>query len=127
MEKSKWSVCEIVGHLIPWDKFILEKRLPYLLIPNSVLVKPNVQQMNSRAAFESLNMMKEEVIKQFSQTRLKLVNEMKKIPAEEFNKVFSIGASVLTVAEYFNGLIEHDLHHFQQINVFLYKFDGMEH
>lgn len=23
--ESKWSVCEIVGHLVPWDKFVMEK------------------------------------------------------------------------------------------------------
>ncbi|MGE7932823.1 DinB family protein [Viridibacillus arvi] len=107
IEESKWSVCEIVGHLIPWDNFVLENRLPYLL--------------NLKQALESRNITKDEGIKKFRLTRIKLVNEITKVPPSQFNREMNIGTSTLTITEYFKGLIEHDLHHFQQIDDFLNK------
>jgi len=125
--ESKWSVCEIVGHLVPWDKFVMEKRLPYSLNLKQELESPNVLEMNQIAALESLNISKDEGIKKCILTRLKLVNEIIKIPASEFNKELNIGTSILTVTAYFKGLIVHDLHHFQQIDEFLNKCDKKQH
>ncbi|MGE7919790.1 DinB family protein [Viridibacillus sp. NPDC093762] len=121
IEESKWSVCEIVGHLVPWDNFVLEKRLPYLLNLKQELESPNVKEMNQIAALESRNISKDESIKNCRLTRIKLVSEISKIPASEFNKELNIGTSTLTVTAYFKGLIAHDLHHYQQIDEFLYK------
>ncbi|MFJ9461804.1 DinB family protein [Viridibacillus arvi] len=121
IEESKWSVCEIIGHLVPWDNFILENRLPYLINLKQELESPNVKEMNHIAALESRNITKDEGIKKFRLIRIKLVNEITKIPASQFNREINIGTSRLTITEYFKGLIEHDLHHFQQIDEFLNK------
>lgn len=107
-----------MGHLVPWDNFVLEKKLPYLKSQIKELEKPNVREMNSNAALESRNMSKELGIQKFTETRLILVNEISKMPVSEFGKVLNIGASMLTVTEYFKGLIEHDLHHFQKMVIY---------
>ncbi|WP_397539316.1 DinB family protein [Rummeliibacillus pycnus] len=121
--EGKWSTCEIIGHLIPWDRFVIEKRLPYLFIENKELESPNVQEMNSRAALESKGKKKEEVIEEFLEERCNLIRKLNNLSQEVYNQTFTFGKSNLTLASYFDGLIEHDLHHFQQIQDFLNYFE----
>ncbi|WP_224741088.1 hypothetical protein [Bacillus sp. 28A-2] len=40
---------------------------------------------------------------------------MKKIEASRWKESFLIGQTKLTLSSYFQGLIEHDLHHMKQI------------
>lgn len=28
---GKWTVAEVIGHLTPWDEFVIKHRLPFLL------------------------------------------------------------------------------------------------
>jgi len=120
---GKWSICEMIGHLIYWDRFVLEKRLPYLFLENKKLESVNVQEMNAKAAFESKEKIKKDVIKEFAEERLKIIEKLNLMSTEKFFKSFRIGENDLTIAIYFDGLIEHDLHHFQQVRDFLNCFE----
>lgn len=126
ISENKWSTCEIIGHLIYWDRFIIEKRFPYLTLENQQLEIPNVQEMNKQAAIESKTKMKDKVIKEFVDERYKLIALLSKLSQEEFNQSIVIGKSHLIMSEYFEGLIEHDLHHFQQIKAFFIAFEEQE-
>ncbi|MFJ8262159.1 DinB family protein [Rummeliibacillus sp. NPDC094406] len=121
--EGKWSICEVIGHLIYWDHFVLEKRLPYLFLENKKLESVNVQEMNAKAAFESKVKIKEDVIKEFVEERLKIIEKLNLMSTGEFFKSFRIGNNNLTMDKYFEGLIEHDLHHFRQIQDFLNYFE----
>lgn len=123
ISENKWSTCEIIGHLIYWDRFMIEKRLPYLTLENQQLEIPNVQEMNRQAAIESKRKMKDIVVKEFVDERYKLIALLSKLSQEEFSQSIVIGKSHLIMSEYFEGLIEHDLHHFQQIKDFLITFE----
>ncbi|GEM_PF-2957185 len=39
IESGKWSVAEMIGHLTPWDTFVLEHRIPYLFIYKYIFTK----------------------------------------------------------------------------------------
>ncbi|WP_102691327.1 DinB family protein [Rummeliibacillus pycnus] len=116
--EGKWSTCEIIGHLIPWDRFLLEQRLPSLnakIKPES----PKVQDVNTNAALDSKEKKKEDLIQEFIEVRWKLLRRLHELSQEVFEQTFVIGKSNLTLVGYFDGLIKHDLHHFQQITNFL--------
>lgn len=116
---GKWSTCEIIGHLIFWDQFLIEKRLPALLLGMEKVVTPKVHEANEIAASMSKEKLKGEVIHEFIEERQRLLTVINELFHEVFDQTFSIGKSHLTLSDYFKGLMDHDLHHFQQIEDFV--------
>ncbi len=55
---------------------------------------------------------REELIEQFISTRKQLVQRLETIPLDT---TFSLGHHTMTLNQFIGGLIEHDLHHIQQI------------
>lgn len=123
LDIGKWSTCEIIGHLIFWDQFLIEKRLPELLLESEKVVTPKVHEANAIAASISREKLKKEVIQEFIEERQKLLIFIDELSLEVFEQFFSIGKSHLTLSDYFDGLMDHDIHHFQQIKDFMIEFD----
>lgn len=119
INEGKWSVGEIIGHLIPWDKFVLEERIPFFDKEVQFPPGPNVDESNRQAAQESRIRSKEDTINAFIQTRNQLLEATSSIPDVEWNKELSIGNSKFTLIQYFRGLAEHDTHHINQIKEYL--------
>jgi len=115
IEENKWSSAEIIGHLIPWDEFVLTSRLPYFFQEGSLPKGPEVQQINNEAANESRNKTKEETIEKFIVVRRELINTLNNIEDEKWQQTFYIGNTELTLYRYFSNMVEHDEHHFEQI------------
>ena len=115
IKEGKWSVAEIIGHLIPWDAFILHDRIPYLFKDVDLPKGPDAQAVNDQAASESRERTKEETIEQFAGTRQALLSAINGMNDELWTTELVIGQSVLSLAAYFQGMIEHDNHHFEQI------------
>ncbi len=120
IESGKWSVAEVIGHLTPWDKFVLEQRKPYLFTNTSLPKGPDVTNMNTRAAEKSREQQLEKTIIEFVLTRRQLLQTIQQFTDEQWQQSFNIGQSNITMADYFGGLIDHDLHHFSQIQSVLH-------
>lgn len=120
---GKWATCEIIGHLIFWDQFLIEKRLPSFLLGTEKVVTPKVHEANATAASMSKEKLKGEVIHEFIEERQRLLTFINELSHEVFDQTFSIGKSHLTLSDYFDGLMDHDLHHFQQIEDFMMDID----
>ncbi|MCA1031287.1 DinB family protein [Bacillus timonensis] len=116
VEEGKWTVAEIIGHLIPWDEFVIHQRLPYLFSENELPIAPNPDELNEQSAAKSRNEAQHDTLVQFVSVREALYREMLKIEDEDWERKFLIGSTELTLADYFSGLAQHDLHHFEQIN-----------
>lgn len=119
---GKWSTCEIIGHFF-WDQFLIEKRLPELLLESEKVVTPKVHEANAIAASMSKEKMKGEVIQEFIEERKRLLTFIDELSLEVFEHIFLIGKSHLTLSDYFDGLMDHDIHHFQQIKDFMIDID----
>ncbi|MGA3676638.1 DinB family protein [Lysinibacillus agricola] len=115
LEPGKWTVAEIIGHLTPWDEFVLTQRLPFLFIRESLPKGPAVEEMNASASYNSCVQSKEETIANFINQRHQLMNALHPIDDQQWQKSFKIGTSELTLYGYFASLVDHDLHHFSQI------------
>lgn len=115
IEPGKWTVAEVIGHLTPWDEFVYHQRLPYLLTKEILPKGPNAEDINTHAAKESRLKSKVETIEQFLQNRKLLIGAIHQIDDPKWLQSLKIGASELTLLSYFKGLIDHDLHHFSQI------------
>jgi len=113
--ENKWTVAEVVGHLVFWDEFVLNNRIPYFFTDKEMPKSLDVEEVNRQAAYESRNSSKKEIIRKFMTARKQIIDEIKNFEDNLLSKEFSIGTRQLTLYEYFNGLAEHDNYHFDQI------------
>ncbi len=113
--EGKWTVAEIIGHFVPWDEFVLHKRLPYLFSDDELPKSPDSEEMNARSASISREQTKQTIIDHFVSTRKVLLKAINEISNNHWEAKFSIGKTTLSLYEYFQGLAQHDLHHFEQI------------
>lgn len=121
IEDNKWTIAEIIGHLKPWDEFVIHKRLPYLFSDSELPKGPNSEKMNAKSASISRKQSKQVTINELISIREKLYEVIKIIPDQQWKKKFSIGETELSLYEYLNGLAKHDIHHFEQIKKVLNK------
>ncbi|WP_249705307.1 DinB family protein [Bacillus zhangzhouensis] len=112
---GKWSIAEIISHFVPWDEFILHDRLKEFWNNRPLPQAPDVHEMNPLSAERARKEERSETIERFIAVRTELLQEMKKIEASRWNRSFFIGQTELTLSSYFQGLIEHDIHHMKQI------------
>ncbi|TMU87161.1 DinB family protein [Bacillus sp. BHET2] len=121
IKENKWSIAEIISHLIPWDEFVLEYRIPYFSSNDSLPNSPDRDAVNERAALEGRSAEKSVTINRFIASRTKLLECIENISSDLWDKTFRIGETELTVYQYFKGLTEHDTHHKKQIQDSLTK------
>ncbi|MFB7156493.1 DinB family protein [Lysinibacillus sp. NPDC056232] len=126
LEPGKWTVAEIIGHLTPWDEFVLKQRLPFLFTKESLPKGPDVVEMNASAARNSRAQSREETIANFINQRHQLIGALYQIADQQWQQPFTIGASELTLHSYFASLGDHDLHHFSQIQKVLKNVEGIK-
>lgn len=115
IEEGKWTVAEIIGHLIPWDEFVLNNRLPYLFSVQELPIGPDVKTLNATSAGKAREQEKKVIINDFISVRSELLQKIEGIPDTRWNEEITIGQTKLNLYDYFKGLAEHDLHHFNQI------------
>ena len=116
IDKGKWTIVEVIGHLIPWDEFVLKQRIPYLLKATQLSPSPDAEIINQKAAKESRNRSKDETIELFVVIRKSLIEALHDVPDELWTRenIFN-RKNKISLNNYFLGLIEHDNHHFRQI------------
>lgn len=112
---GKWTVAETAGHLAPWDRFILEQRIPYFFGNHPLPEGPGAGELNTRSALESRMRSRGETIDEFVLVRRQLIEALQEVPAADWIREFRIGESRMTLSQYFGEMVEHDLHHFTQI------------
>jgi uncharacterized damage-inducible protein DinB len=115
INEGKWSVKEIIGHLFYWDKFILEKHVPFMNQGAVLITFPDHDEHNSEAiqyisAFKTTS----SLIDEFVEKRRQLIETMSGIDSDV---KFTIGSGKrqFTVEKYLNIFIHHDNHHLKQI------------
>ncbi|MFT9816859.1 DinB family protein [Lysinibacillus sp. NPDC056185] len=126
IESGKWTVAEVIGHLTPWDEFVIKQRLPFLFTEESLPKGPAVEEMNASAARNSRAQSKEETIADFITQRQQLIDALYQIVDKQWQQPFTIGASELTLSGYFASLADHDLHHFSQVQKALKNIEGIK-
>ncbi|MFJ8526716.1 DinB family protein [Bacillus sp. NPDC094106] len=119
IDKDKWTIAEVIGHLIPWDEFVLNQRIPYLLKGTQLPKSPNVDLINHQASIDSKIRTKGEIINRFIVVRKRLIKTINDLTDELWTQDFILGKDKISFHSYFLGLVEHDLHHYRQIQKLL--------
>ncbi|MDP5273595.1 DinB family protein [Chengkuizengella axinellae] len=120
LAEHKWSIAEILSHLMLWDRYILHERIP-LMVPNASLKSDvNVSEMNSKASeYTRSKVSFEEIINNLVDSRERIVSILEHKTEDELSSTFKINNNELNLISYFKGTVQHDEHHMQQINDFL--------
>ncbi|MDM5194006.1 DinB family protein [Bacillus hominis] len=120
-KNGSWASADVISHFIIWDEFVMKYRIPYFLSAQSVPhVSTDVEEMNKSAIiYARSGISKEGLLDQFSFTRKKLVGQIERIPAHNFNNEFQFGTKKVRLNNYFSSLIQHDLKHKEEIIQFL--------
>lgn len=117
--EEKWTIAEVIGHFPAWDQFVLEERLPYLFNHKGLSKAPDENELNHQSSKESKVKTKEEIISHFIAFRKKLIKAINLIEVDLWDTELIIGQTTLTLTGYLQGLVEHDEHHFKQIEELL--------
>ncbi|MBD7969595.1 DinB family protein [Paenibacillus gallinarum] len=116
ISESKWSIREIIGHLLYWDKFILERHVPFMNDGGKLSAFPDHDSHNKEAIeYISVFETTRSLIDEFVLNRKLLIEKISEI---ESSAKFTIGKGKrqFTVDKYLKIFIEHDIHHLKQIN-----------
>ncbi|MER2030126.1 MAG: DinB family protein [Solibacillus sp.] len=113
--EGKWSIIEIVGHFYPWDEFVLQQRIPYLFTGEDLPKAPNIDKLNDQSSLHARKEPFENTLERCIHVRQELLSQLKQLPEDDWLIPIQINQSTLTFYEYLKGLMEHDLHHINQI------------
>ncbi|MGG0657371.1 DinB family protein [Rummeliibacillus pycnus] len=135
ISKGKWSVAEIISHLMFWDRYILEETLPYMK-QNADIKSIEFQELNDKASEYSLSgVTVKTLIDQFIEGRNVLVSKLREKSEEEFSVHFKINGEEVdpysgyphTIFNYISSFLWHDNHHKNQVVEFFNNEYSHEH
>lgn len=112
--EGKWTIAEVVGHLIPWDQYFIE-RIPYIIHEADRLPNPDIEEVNEKASADSTRRGKKEIIEEVMEVRKKLIVRIQELDDELWEKEFSTGHTTLSLYDDLLRIVEHDKLHFNQI------------
>lgn len=113
--EGKWTVAEIIGHLSPWDRFLVAERLPFILADEPFRVKPDSQAVNEEAAKMSREQQRILTIDEFLVSRDRLHRAVELIPEERLADTFTSKGKTISLLDFLGAMMQHDLHHRAQI------------
>jgi hypothetical protein len=114
--EGKWSTAAIISHLLFWDRYSFNERFPAFQQDALLEGFPDFQEVNNAAKeYAHSGVSKEQLIAEILKDREQYFHIIEKLNEKGLDISFSIGTHRLTVVEYFNDFIGHDLHHQKQI------------
>ncbi|QNR19685.1 DinB family protein [Exiguobacterium sp. Helios] len=113
--EGKWTVAEIIGHLSPWDRFLVAERLPYILANEPFRVKPDSEAVNEEAAKMSREQQRILTIDEFLVSRDRLHRAVELIPEDRLTDTFTSKGKTISLLDFLGAMMQHDLHHRAQI------------
>lgn len=124
---GKWSIAEIVSHLMFWDRYLISDVLPSVVSGQNVTF-PSFDSYNQKAAdYVRSGISKEELIQEAIAVRDQLAWELLEMSADLRNKHVQVNGNdhcprteePYTLSYLIHEFREHDLHHKAQIDHFL--------
>lgn len=118
---GKWSLKDIICHLMLWDKYFYEGAVKNIVMKEPVTTKHlNFNEFNANAIEYAKLVSKHTLIEQFVQVRAKIIEAASSFTDEEFDQEHKDGdRKKFSVRKYLRSFISHDKHHKKQITQYL--------
>lgn len=115
ISEGKWSKAAIITHIMFWDRFFYEERLPSMIEGRSLagITADQVEEMNKDAeiyAHSGISLY--EIIDGAINERTRLMEILRQ---QDLSKSFTINGNQYNLESYVKGEFEHDLHHLKQL------------
>jgi uncharacterized damage-inducible protein DinB len=119
--ENKWSIKEIIGHIMAWDKYMLEEAILKIKTNQPVTIENlNIDEFNKNAVESIKAKEKDEIIRQTLHFRTEIIKNLALIAEEKFfNNFIDSSGNYFSLHNYLEEYIQHDEHHKQQIEEFL--------
>lgn len=112
--EGKWSVKDVVSHILLWDQYFFEAAINPILNNNPLtLTHLDFDKFNRDAIEYGKTKTKEELIKLTIQYRNMILESIESFEDEKFSKEYADGK--FTLVSYLKDFIWHDQHHIRQI------------
>lgn len=118
---GKWSVRDIISHIMMWDKNFLDKFVPKLQNHEPVTLEEDtdVQGFNDQAVEYGQTLTQSQLLDEAIFYRSEIVSQLRKLPKPAFLMFFP-GRNSFTLASFLTDIfVSHDAHHKKQIQQFL--------
>lgn len=121
IEEGKWSVRDIVAHMMLWDEYFLTEAIEKIAEGKPITYrKLNFDDFNQNAIEYAKTKTKNEIIDFTIQYRNRIIENLSSLSDEEFNKVHKDGdGNAFQARQYVLDFLWHDNHHIKQMKKFL--------
>lgn len=121
MGEGKWSLKELLCHLMRWDQYFYEEAFAKVKEGQPVTAKHlNFNEFNARAIEYAQTVTVQEAIEQFVRYRSLIVGQMSDISEEEFLRTYRDGdGKNFSYRGHLRGFLPHDKHHKKQMEQYI--------
>jgi len=121
MGEGKWSVHDVVAHIMAWDVNFLETTVLAIEAGQQppIAEEADFQAFNERAAAVGRRMTKEHLLDKATRARVELVEHLQRLPSQAFPATQQ-GATTRDLAGFLDrNFVSHDKHHVDQMKAYL--------
>lgn len=121
ISEGKWSVKDIISHIMLWDKYFYDEGIEKIKLGESVTVKHlNFDEFNLKAREYAKTQTRDAIIEQFLAHRNKIIENISGLTEDEYLKEYKDGDNKkFSIRGYLRGFIPHDKHHKKQIEKYI--------
>lgn len=129
ISEGKWSIAEILSHMMFWDRYFLHEILPHIET-DADLEFISFQKLNDESSIYALSgISMSELIEEVIQYRTQLIMRLREKTEDQFHIPFKLNGQEIdpysgsryTLWNYIRDSVQHDRHHQKQIEEFLKK------
>ncbi|BBI35221.1 DinB family protein [Cohnella abietis] len=120
--QDKWTVKEVLGHLLLWDKYIHEEVTSPILQNKTLGLSEDtdIEEFNREAGRWALSKSKDEIVSELISSRRVVLEDLQMIPEEGFTNVYKdTNANPFVLKDFIIEMTRHDNHHKKQVEAVL--------
>lgn len=117
MANSKWSICDVVSHIMKWDENFSQTVLTNLINGEPVVLEEHedVETFNKQAVEYGRTLQPKKLLEEAEKHRYLLVSLLRAVPHAEFSNPVSSRSSHTLSGFLYDMFVLHDAHHRRQI------------
>jgi hypothetical protein len=121
IEQGKWTVKDIVCHIMLWDKYFYEEAIEKIAADKPLTVKHlNYDEFNRNAILYATTIPSDELFEQAVSYRKKIIDTIGSLPEVSIERNYVDGdGHVFCVPQYLRDFIWHDRHHMNPLKDYL--------
>lgn len=121
IEPGKWSIRDIVSHIMLWDKYYYEEAIEKIVNEKPITLKHlNYDEFNIKAITFGRTVTTDELIEKARYYRKKIIADIRTLSEEAIEQIYTDGdGHIFYIPQYLKDFIWHDQHHMKPLKEYL--------